>query len=64
MPSSYFFYSFTFLTKSCSGGFGLYMTLNAPSNDISGIIEKEKFWIKVARTVLISIKANLLPMQV
>jgi hypothetical protein len=30
-----------------------------PSKDIPGIIENVKSWIKVARTILISIKANV-----
>ena len=34
------------------------------SNDIPGTIENEKFCIKVATTVLISIKANLYPTHI
>lgn len=39
-------------------------TLMKLSNDIPGTIENEKFWTKVATTVLISIVANLYPTQV
>ena len=63
---SLFVYSIIFRTWSCSEGFGLYMkvVLMKLSNDIPGTIENEKFWIKVATTVLISIKANLYPTHI
>ena len=56
----------TFRTWSCSEGFGLYreVLVKEPPNDIPGTIENEKFWIKVATTVLTCIIANLYPTHI